>query len=352
MRYHIGMYGGSFCPLHVGHVEVMRQAAAMCDQLYIALSYSRSRDQVPMEYRYRWIKETLSDLENVEIICFEDTAATKEDYTLEYWQQGRDRIIEAMGCRPDVVFCGSDYPDDDDNIYRKLYGCEIHVFDRELIPVSSSDIRGKELSMWRYLPKAAQPYYVKNVYIIGTESAGKSTLTRRLAEHFNTNFVEEAGRDVCAEAGGEEYMVPEDFFKIMVLHKAAELEARKSSNKLLFIDTDVLTTLYYSKFLINESKENAVAEGLLDVHSALKSLADGISSLNSYDLVLFLEPGVFVQDGTRNEDIGADPAKYGELLRKEFADRGISFVTIGGDYEDKFCRACQVVEETFFLQEK
>lgn len=348
MKYKIGMYGGAFCPLHIGHVEVMKQAASMCEKLYIALSYSRNRDQVPMEYRYRWILAETRELKNVEVICFEDTASSKEEYDNSYWEQGRDAIIKAMGCRPDVVFCGSDYPDNEDNIYRKLYGCHVHVFDRDTNPVSSSDIRGKELSMWNCLPQAARPYYVKNVYIVGTESAGKSVLTERLADYFNTNFVAEVGRDVCAEAGGEEYMVPEDFFGIMIRHKAAEMEARKSSNKLLFIDTDVLTTLYYSEFLVGTESAAGPEPELHRYHKAFRNLADGIADLNSYDLVLFLEPGVFVQDGTRNEDIGANPLKYREMLAEQFTKRGISFVTIGGSYEDKYQQAVRIVEERFF----
>ena len=369
-KYKVGMYGGSFCPLHIGHVEVMRRAAKMCEELYIVLSYSRSRDQVPMEYRYRWILASTVGFSNIHIICVEDTATSKEEYNDGYWEKGRDEIIRRMGKRPDVVFCGSDYPDTEDNIYKKLYGCDVMVADRgnaiggsgaehvqllenwNSINVSSSDIRGNEIAMWDYLPAAARPYYVKNIYIVGVESSGKSTLAKRLADYFDTNFVSEVGRDVCEVAGGEEYMVPEDFFEIMIRHKAAEIEARKHSNKLLFIDTEVLTTLYYSKFLVREE------ELLLNLghhitddsgfQCAFSHLADGIASFNSYDLVLFLEPGSFVQDGTRNEDIGANLEKYSRKIQEEFISRGINFISVGGDYEEKFQRAIQVVEKTFF----
>ena len=36
-----------------------------------------------------------------------------------------------------------------------------------------------------------RPFFVKRVVIMGPESVGKSTLTKNLAKHYNTNFVEE-----------------------------------------------------------------------------------------------------------------------------------------------------------------
>lgn len=41
MQYKVGMYGGSFDPLHIGHIEVIIKAASQCKKLYVVLSYSR-----------------------------------------------------------------------------------------------------------------------------------------------------------------------------------------------------------------------------------------------------------------------------------------------------------------------
>ena len=74
---------------------------------------------------------------------------------------------------------------------------------------------------------------------------------------------------------------------ILLRHKVKELDALKACSRVLFVDTDALTTRFYSRFLLCEEEEIRQCE----------ALADAITALNSYDLILFLEPTVeFVQD--------------------------------------------------------
>lgn len=53
----------------------------------------------------------------------------------------------------------------------------------------------------------------------------KSTLTINLANHFNTNYIDEAGRDISERSGTDLLMLPEDFTEILLTHKMNEIKA-------------------------------------------------------------------------------------------------------------------------------
>ena len=201
MRYKVGMYGGSFDPLHLGHISDIIRAASVCEELYIILCRCEERDSVAAELRYRWILNCTRHLANVRILNAEDRAASKEEYD---WEAGARDIKAAVGKPIDAVFCGSDYRGR--NLFEQLYGpeCDVVYFDRAEVPVSSGDIRTWASRHWDYIPAVCRSHYVKKVLVVGSESTGKSTLVQNLALAYNTNFVAEYGRVTSYYAGGEE----------------------------------------------------------------------------------------------------------------------------------------------------
>ncbi len=340
MTYKTGMYGGGFDPLHIGHMNCIIRAASMCEELFVVLSYSRTRDRIPMEYRYRWLYNSFRHMDNVRIILLEDRESTKADNdTKEAWEAGRDEVLRQIGKKVDVVFCGSDYRGT--GRYESLYGCPVVYFDRSECPVSSTEIAADPFRSWDCIPAIVRPYFVKKVLLIGGESTGKSTLAQNLALAFNTNFLPEVGREVCERAGGnEDLMIEEDFHEILLRHKLEEMEAAKHSNRLLFVDTDALITKFFSRFLFSDP-------GTLSRNDAL---ADAIAAISRFDLILFLEPTVdFVQDGTRNERFLEDRRGYSEQIKRLFDERGLRYHCIAGDHLQRFFEAKELVRTTFHV---
>ena len=79
MNYNVGMYGGSFDPLHLGHISDIIQAANMCRELYVVLSVGTHRNEIDYLVRYRWLYQLTKHIGNVKIILLHDMAKTKEE---------------------------------------------------------------------------------------------------------------------------------------------------------------------------------------------------------------------------------------------------------------------------------
>ena len=345
MKYKVGMYGGSFDPLHVGHIHDIIRAAAMCEELYIIISWCDGRESTSKELRYRWILNSTRHLPNICIMLLEDKAVSKEEYNTDYyWEKGAADIKDSIRRPIDVVFCGTDYLGT--NRFESLYCPESDIvyFDRSEVPISSTDIRTWALGNWDYIPSVCKDYYTQKVLIVGGESTGKSTLVQNLALAYNTNFVSEVGRDTCDYAGGEGFMTAEDLYENILRQKINVIDAAKHSNRILFVDTDAVTTLFYSKFLLGEDSEENIK---------CTDLAKSVNSIDNWDLVLFLEPDVeFIQDGTRNEMIRDNREKYSEDIKQLLIESGIKFYTIDGDYLERFNKAKSLIEKELGLSTK
>lgn len=330
-KYKVGMYGGSFNPLHLGHLECIIKAAGMCEELYIVISYRDDGVDVDLKVKIRWIYQLTKHIGNVKLIPLKDNDSKKEDYTEDKWDSDCDYVKKQIGKPIDVVFCGSDYSAD--SFWNVCYpNSEFYVFPRN--KYNSSEIRENVYEHWDWMPQVVRSHYVKKVLIIGGESAGKSTLTINLANYYNTVYLEEVGRDLSELSGTDIYMLSEDFTKILLEHKAKEMRMVDQSNKVFFEDTDCLVTRFYMSFLEDENIEkNAV-------------LAEAIAAINNYDLILFLEPDVeWIQDGDRSEVIAADRVKYSNMIKDFYKKFGFDFHVITGDYVSRFEQAVKLVDE-------
>jgi HTH-type transcriptional regulator, transcriptional repressor of NAD biosynthesis genes len=334
----VGFIGGKFLPLHLGHVFAIIQASTIVDELYLVLSHSEKRDKelcdnTKMKYvesrvRLRWLHQLVKDMEHVKVIDVEDSYSN-EDYD---WEEGAIEIKKKIGKPIDYVFSSEhEYKP----IFKKLYPESTHFLideGRNTVPISATQIREEGVfKHWSFLPDEVKHHFVKRVVILGTESCGKSTLTRNLAKIYNTSFVEEYGRTHCERIGGcDGIMFEEDYPLIAYTHKVNEYEAMKKANKVVFIDTEASVTQFYSE-LYNHHHQPVL---------------DEVANLQNYDLCLYLEPDVrWVDDGLRIHGEQSVRVTNNSRLKQLLTKNNIDFIPLTGDYHEKLKQSIEYIQK-------
>ncbi len=65
-------FPGTFDPVTLGHIDVVRRAAALFDKLIVAVAINTSKEPMfSLEKRVEMLKRTCSDIANAEVISFE-----------------------------------------------------------------------------------------------------------------------------------------------------------------------------------------------------------------------------------------------------------------------------------------
>jgi HTH-type transcriptional repressor of NAD biosynthesis genes len=168
---------------------------------------------------------------------------------------------------------------------------------------------------------------------MGPESCGKSTLTQNLANHFSTNFVIEYGRLVYENNDG---VTIDDFIPISKGRQDLEDWMIKHSNKLLFCDTEDITTYLFSKMFYPD-EYGKVEEYFEEV----------LETKPKYDLYILLKPDCeAVQDGIRQ--FLDDRWSHYEVIKSELVGRGCNFVEIGGDWNNRFKESKNLIKDLIY----
>ncbi|MBT3397688.1 multifunctional transcriptional regulator/nicotinamide-nucleotide adenylyltransferase/ribosylnicotinamide kinase NadR [archaeon] len=333
----VGFIGGKFLPLHQGHIYVIIAASNYVDELYVVVSSSKNRDRelcdregikyIPAENRLSWLGEALNNLENIKIIHIEDDQ-WEDNYD---WGRGAEMIKEAIGKPIDFVFSSeTGYGE----LFKKYYPDSKHIVvddERKTVTTSATELRKNLYDNWDKLPNCVRSHFTKKVAIVGTESCGKSTLAKKLAKFYNTEFVHEVGREYCEKFSN--LLTREMFDQIAMEHSLLQLKKAETSNKVLFVDSEATITQYYLEMYLPGERSKLIEE---------------IIALQNYDLVIFLEPDVkWVEDGFRFAGEDAQRIKNNEKLKQMFQERCINFISVDGNYDERFNKSRELVDNLF-----
>jgi NadR type nicotinamide-nucleotide adenylyltransferase len=314
-----GLVLGKFLPPHLGHQFLLDFAAASARELTI-LVCSLAREPIPGELRAAWVADMCP---RARVVHVRDENPQEPHEHPDFWRIWTETIRRHVPAGPDVVFTSEGYGDE---LARRLGARHVPVDRaRELVPTSGTAIRQRPLAHWRYLPPPVRPYFVKRVVVFGPESTGKTTLARDLARHYETVWVSEYARGYLDHKGVR--FEPEDFPRFVSGQHAAEDALARQANRVLFCDTDALTTVIFHRLFYGTAP------------APLVEAADS----RRYDLYLVLDVDVpWVADPQR--DSPGDREALRDLYLSELRTRDRPHLLVSGSWAERFDAACAAVD--------
>ena len=320
---------GKFMPFHNGHKFLIDTAIVNSEKVTVIVG-SLPTEPIPGNIRFKWVKEQYRTNPNVTVVhCNEVLPQYPEEHP-DFWNIWVDVVKRYCPADIDVIFTSESYGDP----YAKHLGIKHRLvdIDRKFIPVSGTLLRKDPFALWYYLPDHVKPYFVKRIAVMGAESCGKSTLTKELAKVYNTVYVEEYGRTVWEEENCVDEL---DFIDIAYGHQLLEKTLIKQANKLIFSDTEILTTqIFYDMYHPNGMKP------VKDYLFHMESFAE------PYDLYILLKPDCdAVQDGTRQFLDGR--WDHYNKIKQVLIDKGREFVEVGGSWANRHMEARTAIKNKF-----
>ena len=305
-----GLVIGKFMPVHAGHVALIKFAAQHCDEVIVSMSYTPS-DPIPHQKRFNWLKEIFRADKNIRPELIPDDFDSPEFPFEQRTKIWADKM-RAVYPKIDVIFSSESYGDP----FAKNLGAEHISFDheRKKLPVSASQVRQKPMTNWQFIPEPVRPYFVKKICFYGAESTGKSSMAIKMAEKYNTVFVPEVAREMLTTND----FTADDIINIGKAHFERIIQATQRANKILFCDTDVLTTQIYSKHYLN-----VIPDILFELEEKM-----------IYDKYFLFDIDVpWVADGLR--DLGDQREKMHAIFKEALMKRNIGYVEVTGTWDQR-----------------
>jgi HTH-type transcriptional repressor of NAD biosynthesis genes len=310
-----GLVVGKFMPLHRGHQLLIDTALADCDDVTVVVYDTRPGGRyppMPLEVRCGWARALYPRLES--IVGIEDPLPPQES----------DDPANAEVYARQLAFLGRfDRFYSSEPAYERfagIIGAEHVVVDaaRTLVPISGMAIRQDPYGHRGMMEPFVYASLVHRVALVGTESSGKTTLARALAERFRTLWTHEYGRELWEAQGLQGTFA--DHLRMAVRQREREDAAARHARGFLFCDTTAWTTLHWS----------LRSYGLADAR--LRELVD--RTIGDYTWIVCDNDFGWIQDGTRELSGDASRAFQEQQLR-DLEARGVAHHVVSGRLDER-----------------
>jgi HTH-type transcriptional regulator, transcriptional repressor of NAD biosynthesis genes len=322
MKYKNGLVLGKMYPPTKGHLHLIESALKEAETVHVVVCFNSTQDISGKDRTYI-IRNSFKHTKRVKIYQLCDDGkpqSDKECDTLDefyaHWVPAVHDTVRDM----DVVFTSEEYGDD----FGRYLGIDHVMIDlhRKTVSISGTKVRQDPFGNWDFIPNQSKFLYAKRIALMGPESVGKTVLAEKLADHYQTEYVGEYGRQFYEENDNSAELY--DFIKIAMERSKLEKEAILKCNKLMIADTEDITTYVFSKLFY--PKEYKKLEPFF---------MNRIEKMDKHDLYVLLKPDCpGVDDGVRQHLEVRE--KHYDMIKEQLDEHGCNYIEVGGSWKERF----------------
>ncbi len=336
-----GILIGEFRLLHDLHKEVFMQSAGCVEVIHIgvinykgikrysnirelSITISKILNDIGIEFYIHEIKEELT---NDELESYFINKLKIEDYS--EWTL---------------------FTDESKRKFKKIKNEMLELFSNKEITVANIE---KNIYESKHIAKEFMRYVNKKIVISGTESCGKTVMTKKVSSFLNTSFSEEYGRYHGRKflGGNDSCFTPKEFVHIAMQQILQDKKVNMYSRLFLLVDTDMVVTLnFLNKYRDEYIKNNNWSDDLEEEYIKAKDTLETLIENHDQDLTILLKPNVkFVEDGIRWHDRGFEEReKEFNELKKLYDKFNIKYVVVDKkSYNERFKEVIKHIKNNF-----
>lgn len=277
-----GIIFGKFYPLHIGHVDFIQQASGFVENLYVVVCSDVDRDKKLFEEsrmkkmptvkdRLRFVEKTFKHQKNIKIIHLAEDGIPFYPNGWKLWSERVQETLLKNNIKVDVIFTNETQDVENyknnfltlpnfESTFNKNLKIQMIDTNRNNFHISATEIRKNPYKNWFFIPKYVREFFVLKVTIIGSQHSGKTNLTHKLANYYNTTYVKEYKKEYVKDElqNNVDNLQYDDYSNIAYEHNRRIMDSIKNAEKLSFIDTDFYSLQSFS--ILETGEKHPVVE--------------------------------------------------------------------------------------------
>ena len=221
--------------------------------------------------RLKFVEQTFRNQSNIKVLHLAEDGIPFYPNGWKGWSERVQEKLLEKNIKVDMIFTNEtqDVENYKNNFltlpnFEKTFNknLEIQTIDiqRNNFYISATEIRKNPYKNWFFIPKYVREFFVLKVAIIGSQHSGKTNLTHKLANYYNTTYVKEYKKEYVKDElqNNVDNLQYDDYSNIAYEHNRRIMDSIKNAEKLSFIDTDFYSLQSFS--ILETGEKHPVVE--------------------------------------------------------------------------------------------